>query len=134
LKRTALAVLAVAVMLMSFPAQGAEARDFNLAFVPGKSYAVVSGAVVRGDLDSYFFDARPGQLISIAITSVEDNAVIEFWVKRDGEWIFADSGVEIRTLYGALPESDGGQYRIVVGGTRGNATYDMFVGISAAGQ
>jgi hypothetical protein len=131
--RSLVVVVAIAVMLMSFPVQGAEAREFNLAFVPGKSYAVVSGAVIRGERDTYYFDARPGQLVSIAITSVEDNAVIEFWVKREGEWLFVDSGVEARTLYGALPESDGGQYRIVVGGTRGNATYDMFVGISAAG-
>jgi len=64
---------------------------------------------------------------------VEDNAVLEFWVKRNGEWLPTDSGLEPRTLYGTLPESDGGQYRIVVGGTSGNATYDMFVGISAAG-
>ena len=45
----------------------------------------------------------------------------------------ADEFMDARSWYGDLPPSQGGQYRITVSGTRGNATYDMFVGIAAAG-
>ena len=128
-----LAVLSVFLLSFCLSVGHAEARDFNLAFAPGKSYAVVSNAVVRGDRDYYAFGARGGQTITIAITSAEDNAVVQLWFKIGGEWVPADTPPDSRVLYGTLPDSDGGQYRIEVGGTRGNATYDLFVGISAAG-
>jgi len=125
----------VSLLLLSLclPVRQAEARDFDLAFASGKSYAVVSNAVIRGERDYYAFGARGGQTITIAITSTEDNAVVQLWFKLGGEWIVADTPPDSRILYGELPISDGGQYRIEVGGTRGNATYDLFVGISAAG-
>ena len=134
MKRMVFSLVAAVAMSLLVQAQGAAARDFDLAFVPGKSYAVVSNSVIRGDRDHYYFGARPGQFISVAITSLEDNAVVEVWYRQAGEWLPADVPPDTRTLYGALPPPPGGQYRITVGGTRGNATYDLFVGISVVGQ
>lgn len=123
--------LMIALLLSVAPAA---ARDSDLAFEAGKSYAVASYSVIRGERDTYYFDARPGQLISIAITSLEDNAVFELDSRQGGDWYPAGGPSEPRTWYGPLPPSDGGAYRITVGGTRGNATYDLFVGISAVTQ
>ena len=133
MKRLILSVASVFLLSFYLPASHVEARDFDLAFASGKSYAVVSNAVIRGDRDYYAFGARAGQTITIAITSLEDNAVVALWFKIDGEWVMADTPPDSRVLYGELPTSDGGLYRIEVGGTRGNATYDLFVGIAAAG-
>jgi hypothetical protein len=132
-KRFIFGVLSVLLLSFCFPVSHAEARDFDLAFASGKSYAVVSNAVIRGDRDYYSFGARAGQTITIAVTSSEDNAVVALWFKIDGDWVLADTPPDSRVLYGELPTSDSGQYRIEVGGTRGNATYDLFVGIAAAG-
>lgn len=129
-----LAVFAALLLVTAVQASPAQARDFNLAFTPGKSYGVVSGAVIRGERDSYYFGARPGQSISVAVMSVEDNAVVELAIRQFGTWVTLDDQYETRTLYGTLPDSEGGAYRLTVGGTRGNATYDMFVAISIVGQ
>jgi hypothetical protein len=93
----------------------------------------MSNSVIRGERDHYYFGARAGQTVTIAITSLEDNAVVALYVKRGGVWMLADAPDDSRVLYGTLPESDGGQYRITAEGTRGNATYDLFVGIAAEG-
>ena len=132
--RTVLAVLLALSTSLMTQLGSANASDFDLTFERGKSYGVVSNSVVRGERDNYHFGARAGQIVSIAVSSLEDNAVVELYIKRGGEWLYADTPPDTRTLYGALPESDGGQYRVTVGGTRGNATYDLFVGISAAGR
>jgi hypothetical protein len=124
------AALMAAIVLMLLPVSPAQAADFDLTFQPGKSYGVMSNSVVRGERDNYYFGARAGQMVTIAISSLEDNAVVELYFKRGGEWILAEAPPDTRTLYGALPDSEGGQYRITVGGTRGNATYDLFVGIA----
>jgi hypothetical protein len=129
-------VLSIAVVLalwMSAPVAHAADRSFELAFASGKSYAVASNAVVRGDRDYYSFGASGGQQITLAITSLEDNAVFQLWYKAGADWLPVDMPPDSRAWYGELPDSDGGRYRIEVGGTRGNATYDLFVGIAAAG-
>ena len=133
MKRVLGALLSVAGLLM-VQVSPASARDFDLKFEPGKSYGVMSNSVVRGDRDHYYFGANPGQMLTVGISSVEDNAVVELYVKSGGEWFPVEQPVDTRVLYGALPPSDGGQYRLTVGGTRGNATYDMFVGIAVVGR
>ena len=132
--RTVLGALLLVVALLMVQVSPASARDFDLTFERGKSYGVMSNSVVRGDRDHYYFGANVGQMLTVGISSVEDNAVVELYVKSGGEWFPVEQPVDTRVLYGALPESEGGQYRLTVGGTRGNASYDLFVGISAAGR
>jgi hypothetical protein len=126
------ALLMVFASFMLLP-HTANASEFDLTFERGKSYGIVSNSVIRGERDNVYFGARSGQIVSIAVSSLEDNAVVELYFKRGGAWMLAEAPPDSRVLYGNLPDSDGGQYRITVAGTRGNASYDLFVGIAVVG-
>jgi hypothetical protein len=124
--------LLLAGSLLTSPLQ---AKTSKLSFAKGAFSTTVSYAVVRGERELYTFKAEDGQKMTAAITALEDNAVfqIEYQVKK-GKWKTvkgADYGEDVRVWYGELPHSTDGQYRIVVGGTRGNATYNLFVGLPA---
>ncbi len=135
LKKIGLSLLIASAVPFISQASIAEVREFNLTFSgTSKISTVVSNAVVRGDRDRYYFKAKAGQPISLAITSLEDNAVFQLSYQQGGLWqAIPGTGEELeaRVWYGVLPPSQANQYRIDVGGTRGNATYDLFVGISA---
>lgn len=99
----------------------------RLKFAKGRSSATVSGAVIRGDRDTYIVGAGEGQTMRVRITSLEKNAV--FQVKdTDGNYL-QNAGEEDDTTNwtGELPQT--GDYEIIVGGTRGNASYKLTVSI-----
>lgn len=99
----------------------------RVKFAKGKTSATVSGALLRGDRDIYTVGAKAGQLMSVRITSTEENAVFQIQ-KTGGEFLDgAAEGEDATEWSGALPEN--GDYEIIVGGTRGNATYKMTVSI-----
>ncbi|MGD9588036.1 MAG: hypothetical protein AB7Q37_06900 [Pyrinomonadaceae bacterium] len=99
----------------------------RIKFAKGKSSATVRGAVVRGDRDTYIVGARAEQMMSVTISSIEDNAV--FTVQGpDGEFL-QDAGEEDDAKGVTVPLPLNGDYRIKVGGTRGNATYRLTVTI-----
>lgn len=97
-------------------------RTQRIEFSPGRQYAVASDSVVRGDRDVYLLRAGGGQQMSLYIQSLEDNAVFD--VISPGGYILAFSAIDETFL---LPHT--GDYQVVVGGTRGNATYDLTIGI-----
>lgn len=98
------------------PASGG--KTTVVKFRKGGTSASYENAVIRGERDTYILGAGGGQQMSVSISSLEDNAVFD---------IIAPNG---RTL---VSESDGwsgqlpvdGKYKIVVGGTRGNASYKV---------
>jgi hypothetical protein len=110
-----------------------------IRFEQGASGKDLSGAVIRGERSLYSLDARSGQRLNVSISAAEDNAVFQIY----GPGARAerrDYGVEIlggKTLPGAgegddakkwsgfLPDT--GMYLVVVGPTRGNATYTLTV-------
>lgn len=99
----------------------------RLKFAKGRSSATVSGTVIRGDRDTYIVGARAEQMMHVKITSLENNAV--FQVRdADGNYL-QDAGEEddATNWTGDLPST--GDYEIIVGGTRGNATYKLTVSI-----
>jgi len=99
----------------------------RLKFAKGKSSATVSGAVIRGDRDTYIIGAKERQMMTVKITSAEKNAV--FQIKdANGEYL-QDAGEEddATALTSDLPST--GDHEIIVGGTRGNASYRMTVSI-----
>ena len=99
----------------------------RLKFAKGRSAATVSGAVIRGDQDTYIIGARKGQTMRVKITSLEKNAVFD--VKdADGNYL-QDAGEsdDATNWTGDLPST--GDYEITVSGTRGNATYKLTVSI-----
>ena len=99
----------------------------RLKFAKGRSATTVSGAVIRGDEDTYIVGARGGQTMRVKITSLEKNAV--FQVRdADGNYLQdAGEGDDATNWTGDLPST--GDYEIIVGGTRGNATYKLTVSI-----
>jgi hypothetical protein len=100
----------------------------KIRFAKGKSSATVSGAVVRGDRDRYFLGARQGQTMTVSITSLEDNAVFQIYLDGEQETLDgAGEGDDATSWTGELPADS--NYVIVVGGTRGNASYSLKVSI-----
>lgn len=90
----------------------------RVKFDRGATSKTVKDSVVRGNRDIYLFGANKGQQMSVNITSLEDNAVFDV-VSPNGQILQQ----ETKNWSGELPRK--GDYRIIVGGTRGNATYEL---------
>ncbi len=98
----------------------------TVRFAKGKSSASYDGAVIRGESDVYELGASGGQQMTVSITSLEDNAV--FQVEGPGGYLRgAEPGSDRTSWSGPLPAN--GKYRVIVGGTRGNATYKITISI-----
>lgn len=108
----------------------------EIHFAKGKNSTIIERTIVRGESGYYHFTAKAGQMLGLDLSSVEDNAV--FAVYKPGYSLMdADDFVEVEgeALNGAstydqashwmgeLPVS--GKYLIVVGATRGNASYKL---------
>ena len=106
-------------------------QQYELSFPPNRISTVVSDAVVRSDRAEYYFTAQRGQTISLAITALENNAVFSLFYRQNGSW--QQQSYRQKGWSGFLPASENNRYLIAVTGTRGNATYDLFVGIAAPG-
>lgn len=116
-----------ALLLLTAPTW---AKDFTkrLEFPAGRFGCTVDGAVVRGDRDVWVVGAGKGQTMTVRVTSLEDNAV--FQIDPPGATAFVKGAGEMddATVWkGKLPSN--GDYRIIVGGTRGNASYKLSVEI-----
>jgi hypothetical protein len=98
-------------------------RTRRIRFEPGTDSAVLENSVVRGTRDTYILRANRRQRITVNITSEEDNAVFD--IKAPNGRTLSQESTDYT---GVLPIT--GDYRIVVGGTRGNATYTMTVTIN----
>jgi hypothetical protein len=120
---TKIRTLAVAALLLvsaiAVPAQGDRTR--RVRFARGRTTTVIKDAVVRGTRDRYILGARRGQTLTVHITSLEDNAVFD--IRRVGSRQTLPGAEETVDWSGELPRN--GDYVIVVGGTRGNATYTL---------
>jgi hypothetical protein len=133
-------ILTIALLLSPLTSLHAEGVRKTIHFPRGQSAATLSGGVVRGDRDRYDITAKAGQTMTVGIRSVEKNAV--FTIYQPGYRATTEDGIPTivgATLAGAgegedamqwsgtLPAS--GTYLIEVGGTRGNASYKLTVGI-----
>jgi hypothetical protein len=106
----------------------AEGIKKKIQFERGSSSATVKGSVIRGDSDRYYLGARKGQTMAVKITSEEDNAVFQVYLPGEQEALQgAGEGGDAKDWSGELPRD--AEYVIVVGGTRGNATYTLKVSI-----
>jgi hypothetical protein len=99
----------------------------RVRFARGSSSATLEGAVVRGDRDVYIVGANGGQSMSVNISSLERNAVFQIEAPGGNELRGAGETDDAMQWSGTLPAS--GDYRIIVGGTRGNASYTLRVSI-----
>ena len=124
--RRCLAVIFVASF--AFSTLFADGVKKKIQFERGSSSATVHGAVVRGDRDRYYLGAKKGQTMSVRITSEEDNAVFQIFLPGEQEALpGAADGDDATNWSGELPRD--ADYVIVVGGTRGNASYKLTVSI-----
>lgn len=125
------------VSLGTLAAQADERPEIR--FARGAIDTTIQGTVVRGDRDIYPISAAAGQTMTVEISALEDNAVFQIFppgadYTRDASqiWVFlgqAVRGADGDTRRWSGPLIGGGQYLIVVGGTRGNATYRLNVRI-----
>ncbi|NNE99244.1 MAG: hypothetical protein HKN25_09530 [Pyrinomonadaceae bacterium] len=94
----------------------------TVRFKKGATSATYKNAVIRAQQNRYILGASGGQLMSVSISSLENNAVFD--VQSPGGKVLAR---EKRRWSGRLPAD--GKYRIIVSGTRGNATYTVRFGV-----
>ena len=99
-----------------------QSRTQRIRFARGSNSRTVQSAVVRGTRDTYLLSARAGQTMNVSISSVENNAVFDV-VAPNGRTL----KTETTSFTGSLRAA--GDYKIVIGGTRGNATYTLQVSI-----
>jgi hypothetical protein len=83
-----------------------------------------SGSVIRGEQKRHKVAAKAGQTLDVNITSDEDNAVFQIYLPDEkGTLPGAGEMDDAKKFAGKVPTD--GDYVIVVGPTRGNATYKL---------
>lgn len=105
---------------------GAQDIEKTLKFKKGESSAVVAGSLLRGEEVSYILKANKDQNMVVTISSTENNAV--FRIKDRTSRYYLDGAGEIDDAVkwqGSLPSD--GEYKIIIGGTRGNTEYTLNV-------
>lgn len=94
----------------------------QIRFAPGTNATTVNQSVVRGSRNIYLLRANQGQRMDLKMTSLENNAVFD---------VIAPNGQVLKTeaTQSSLKLPTTGNYEIIVGGTRGNASYKLTVKI-----
>lgn len=101
----------------------------RISFAAGATSGAVDGAVVRGTEQHYVLGAAAGQHMHVQIDALEHNAVFALLDPAGQALSGAEPGADATDWSGPLPSS--GDYQIVVGATRGNATFHIDITISA---
>jgi hypothetical protein len=100
------------------PDEAAGGANKTVKFGKGKSSASYSNSVIRGDQDTYNLKAGAGQFMTVTVTSAENNASFQIIAPNGKELVLDDTNwIE------ELPAT--GNYKIIVGAGRGNATYTI---------
>jgi hypothetical protein len=102
-------------------------REMRVKFAPGQSSATVKNSVLRGTRDVYILEAGRQQVMTIKLTSMENSAVFDVIAPPDGAMNRRIMREGAREWTVRLPQS--GEYQIVVGPTRGNASYRLVVSV-----
>ncbi len=126
-KKLAAAVISVVFILGSTGFATVDGITKRVRFAKGKSSVTLSNSVIRGERDTYILGAKAGQKMTVRITSVEKNAVFQVRVPVGAYLEGADEMDDATSVSATLPAS--GDYRIEVGGTRGNASYRLTISI-----
>lgn len=113
----------------------------SITFEARRTEASVQGGVARGEVQCFSLDAKAGQSAHLAISSIEGNAVFQFYrpgwslARDDGEmtvngqaYPHAAEGDDARRWSGRLTAT--GANLIVVGSARGGAAYTLRVAVA----
>ncbi len=107
------------------PATSGYAHEQVIRFDVEPLAVEVSGAVLSGQRDRYELEILPGEILDVRITSTEENAVFSI-IGPDGAPLpGTEEGQDVTQWNVIVP--NGGAHSIVVGSTRGNATYTLLV-------
>ena len=82
------------------------------------------GSVIRGEQARYTATAKAGQTLDVSITSDENNAVFQVYLPGEKGTLPGAGEMDDATKFSGKVPTDG-EYVIVVGPTRGNATYKL---------
>ena len=100
----------------------------KVRFARGATSTTIRGGVIRGDRDRYYVGAKKGQTMTVKITSPEKNAVFQIYFSGQQESLPNAGDTDDATRWsGELPTDN--EYVIIVGGTRGNASYTLTISI-----
>ncbi len=105
----------------------AEGFTTRVRFQQGTSGAKLQGAVARGEENTYILGATGGQTMAVKISSVESNAVFHIIGSSGKPLAGAEPGKDATQWQGQLQRD--GDYRVVVGATRGGAEYTLQISI-----
>lgn len=94
----------------------------QVQFEAGRNSTVIDHAVLQGERDVYLLNAQGGQQMEVALTSIEQNAAFDV-VSPSGDILTTEAQSETVLL----PHT--GDYQVIVGSTRGNATYELQITI-----
>ncbi|HEV2903770.1 MAG TPA: hypothetical protein VGW32_01915 [Pyrinomonadaceae bacterium] len=89
-----------------------------------KESKTVSGSVIRGERARHTVNAKAGQTLDVNATSDENNAVFQVYLPGEKGTLPGAGEMDDATKFSGKVPTDG-EYVIVVGPTRGNATYKL---------
>ncbi len=119
-------LLVLLFILASTISVNAQVTNKRIKFKKGESSATIEGSVIRGERDTYLVGANKNQTMIVTIMSIEDNAVFQIVDRETGYYLEGAGEIDdAKQWEGTLPSD--GEYKIVVGGTRGNAEYTLKV-------
>jgi len=101
------------------------AVDQPIRFAVGPLDVEMNGAVISGERDRYSLSMLAGEILDVQITSLEGNAVFSILDVNQVPFPGTEEGKD--TIQWAVPAPVDGTYSILVGSTRGNATYTLKV-------
>jgi hypothetical protein len=104
------------------------AKDQPIRFDVGPLDLELNGAVISGERDRYSLSMLAGEILDVQITSLEGNAVFSILDVNQVPFPGTEEGKD--TIQWAVPAAVDGTYSILVGSTRGNATYTLKVRVS----
>ena len=101
------------------------AKDQPIRFDTSPVNVTLNGAVINGERDRYTLGLMAGETLDVIVTSLEANAVFTI-IGPDGNPLpGTEEGKDINNW--SVPINVEGTYSILVGPTRGNATYTLVV-------
>ncbi len=121
-------ILFTCAAFTSISAQTDNSPDKKIKFKRGESSATIKGAAIRGEVINYILKAGKEQTMKVSIASVENNAVFQVKDLSTGYYLTNAGELDDATSWeGTLPSD--GEYRIIVGSTRGGTEYTLIVTI-----
>lgn len=120
-------LLVIATLCFALTVYSKEFRR-PVTFSHGKNSTIMKGDVVRGDRDTYLIKVHSGQVMSVKVSALENNAAFSIYEPKSEDAIPGTEEENDPTNWsGTLSKT--GEYRIIVGGTRGNASYKLEVSV-----